>query len=159
MNNSPMNTLTKKLAVLAVVGGVVATGSVAWALWPSTGTGSGNAKAASAVAVTVSAATGAADHYPGFANGDVFFTVTNTNPYPVTFTSMTPGTVTSSDPTNCPSANVTVAPATGLSLAVAAGASNAPGSVADVVSMDVNAPTGCQGVVFTIGLTLSGSQT
>jgi len=41
----------------------------------------------------VNAATGAADLYPGFTGGDVHFTLSNPNPYPVTFTTMTAGTV------------------------------------------------------------------
>jgi hypothetical protein len=146
-----------------VVGGLVlgvaaATLGVAIAQWTSTGVGPGNAKALSAVSVTVTAATGAADLYPGFTQGRVFFTSANTNPYPVTFTSMVPGTITSSDPTSCPSSNVTVASASGLSLLVPAGATATPGNIANVVTMVAAAPDGCQGVVFTIALTLSGAQ-
>ena len=153
-----MRTWKKKVVVVAVTAGVAVSGGVAWALWSSTATGSGNAKALSAVAVTVTASTGAADLYPGFTGGDVSFTVTNGNPYGITFTSMTPGTVASSDPTNCPASNVTVAPAT-ISLAVAANATAAAGSIPDVVTMAGAAPDGCQGVVFTIPLTLTGAQT
>jgi hypothetical protein len=108
--------------------------------------------------LTVTAATGAADLYPGFTGGDVFFTITNPNPYPVTFTSMTAGTVTSSNPAACPSTNVSVANASGLSLAAAASSTSGTQSIANVVTMAAGAPDGCQGATFTINLTLSGSQ-
>lgn len=151
-------TRSKKAVVGLLFGAAVVSGGAAVALWASTGVGSGNAKALSAVNITVTATTGTADLYPGFTQGKVSFTSANTNPYNVTFTSMTPGTITSSDPTNCPSTNVTVASASGLSLLVPAGATATPGSIANVVTMVAGAPDGCQGVVFTIGLTLTGSQ-
>ena len=112
-----------------------------------------------AVTVTVTAVTGTADLSPGFVDGDVFFTLTNTNPYPVTFTSMASGAVTSSNTGACPSSNVTVdASATGLSLTVAANATSATLSIPDVVNMLAAAPDGCQGKTFDIVLTLTGSQ-
>ena len=148
----------KKLAVVATVGGLVATGGVAWGLWSSTGAGDATAAARSAVAITVNAATGAADLYPGFTGGDAYFTVSNTNPYPVTFTSVTAGTIVSSDPTGCPAGNVSVSSPPSLSLLVAAGASAVAASLPDVVTMAGTAPDGCQGVTFTIPLTLTGAQ-
>jgi hypothetical protein len=149
----------KRKAAIALLGaGAVTAGGFAYATWSASGSGSGNAKALTAVAVTVTAATGAADLYPGFSDGDVHFTLTNTNPYPITFTGMTAGAITSSDPTNCPSSHVTVDNATGLSIAVAAGGTNVARSIADVVNMASGAPDGCQGVTFTIALTLAGTQ-
>lgn len=133
-------------------------GAAAYALWTSTGSGSSGAKALTAQTITVSASSGTADLYPGFTQGDLYFTSANTNPYPVTFTSMTPGSITSSDQTNCPAANVSVVSASGLSIVVPAGATASPGTVANVVTMAAGAPDGCQGVVFTISLTLTGSQ-
>jgi hypothetical protein len=143
-------------AAVAVIG---VTGGIAAALWGATGTGSGRARSTSAVALTVTASDGAQDLYPGFTQGDVFFTITNPNPYGVTFTSMTPGTVTSSDTTGCPSANVTVVAATGLSLVVPANATSPQLSIPNVVTMLAGAPDGCQNVSFNIALTLSGAQT
>ena len=149
---------SKKVVIAITAGAAAITAGSAWALWSSNGVGSGNAKALSAVTLPVTAATGSADLYPGYTQGKVSFTSANPNPYPVTFTSMTPGSITSSDPTNCPSTNVTVAAASGLSLLVPAGATATPGSVANVVTMAAGAPDGCQGVVFTVALTLTGSQ-
>jgi hypothetical protein len=151
-------TRSKKIVAGAVIGGAALTAGGAFALWSSTGNGSAEATARTAINITVTAAAGPADLYPGFTQGDLSFTMANQNPYPVTYTSMTAGTVTSGDPTNCPASNVTVANATGLSLLAPAGATAQPGSVPNVVSMASAAPDGCQGVHFTIAVTLSGSQ-
>jgi hypothetical protein len=147
----------RKLICIAVAGVTLLGGGIAAALWTANGTGSGQSRALSAQVLTVTAATGAADLYPGFTGGDVFFTITNPNPYPVTFTSMTSGVITSSIPA-CASSNVTAGTATGLSLAVLANATSGMQSIVDVVTMDSAAPDACQGATFTIALTLTGSQ-
>jgi hypothetical protein len=152
-----MNRRTKIAGTLAV-GVMLLGGGIAGALWSANGGGPGQAKALTANTLTVSAATGAADLYPGFSGGDAFFTITNSNPYGVTFASMTAGAVTSSNPSGCPSTNVTVANAAGLSLAIGANATSATLSIADVVTMVAGAPDACQGVTFDIAMTLSGSQ-
>jgi len=132
--------------------------AVAFALWSANGVGTSSAKALTAQSLTVTAATATADLYPGFTLGDVAFSVNNPNPYPVTVTAMTPGTVISSSPVNCPASNVTVASATGLSIAVPANSSANNQTIANVVTMLSTAPDLCQGVTFTINLTLTGSQ-
>jgi hypothetical protein len=147
----------RKLVIVAVC--LVTLGGIAAALWSATGSGSGRARATTAQSVTVNATTGAADLYPGFTGGDLFFTLTNPNLYGVTFSSMSAGTVTSSDPTNCPASNVTVGSATGLSLPVGGSATSGTLSIADVVSMASAAPNGCQGVTFDVAVTLTGTQT
>lgn len=151
-----MKKMTKVAVFVAVA--VVAVGGIAAALWSSTGTGPGQARATSAQAITVSAATGPGELYPGFTGGDVYFTLTNTNPYPVTFTSMTAGAVTSSDTTACPSANVTATGATGLSLTVGANSTSGTLSIPDVITMLSSAPDGCQAKTFNVALTLTGAQ-
>jgi hypothetical protein len=144
---------------LALVFGALTVG-LAFATWTATGTGSGTAEAVTATASAITGRAGTPDLYPGFTGGDLFFTVTGPNPYPVRFTSATFGSVTSSDPTNCPASNVTVpASASGLTIDVPANdTTGTNSSIADVVSMASAAPNGCQGVSFTIGVTLSGSQ-
>lgn len=132
--------------------------AVAFALWSANGVGTSSAKALNAQALTVTAATATADLYPGFTLGDIAFSVNNPNPYPVTVTSMTPGTVTSSNPAGCPATNITVASATGLNIPVAANSTASGQSIANVVTMASTAPDACQGVTFTINLTLTGSQ-
>jgi hypothetical protein len=146
-----------KLAVGAGVLGALLAGGVAFAAWTGTGSGSGTATATVSVTVTINPSTGAADLYPGFTDGDVYFTLTNPNPYSITFTDMTPGAVTPT-PATCPAGSVTVEPATGLSLVSPPGTSPQL-SIADVVSMSTAAPDACQGASFDIVLTLTGSQT
>ena len=148
----------RKLIVgAAVLLTIVVSGGVAYAQWSGSATGTGRARATTSVEATINPADGAPDLYPGFADGDVSFTVTNPNAFAITYTDMTAGTVTSTDETNCPAANVTVEPATELSLASPPGASGTL-SIADVVTMSADAPDGCQGVSFNIALTLTGEQ-
>ncbi len=150
----------KKAIVAGLLAAILAASGVAYALWSSTAVGPGRAASGSAVQLTVNAASGTADLFPGTTVGDAYFTITNTNPYPVTFTSMTtgPGAITSSDATACPPTNVTAVGATGLTLTVAANATSATLSIADVVSMASTAPDGCQAKTFDIPLTLTGAQ-
>jgi hypothetical protein len=151
-------TRKRKVGAVSIAMLMLTGGGIAAALWSANGSGSGQAKALTAQSLTVTASTGAADLYPGFTGGDVFFTITNPNPYPVTFASMTPGTVVSSNPTGCPITNVSVIAASGLSLTVGANTTSATQSIANVVTMAVGAPDACQGVTFTIPVTLTGSQ-
>jgi hypothetical protein len=146
---------TAGLTAAAVVGGV------AFAAWTSSGVGAGRAASGTAVQLTVNAATGTADLFPGTTEGDVYFTITNPNPYEVTFTSMTLGSAitntTPGDSTACPPSNVTATGATGLSLVAPAGTTSAMLSIEDVVSMSGAAPDGCQTKTFEIPLTLTGA--
>ena len=138
----------------------LAGGGVVVASWTAGGAGTGTARAITATLATVSGRDGVADLYPGFSDGDVSFTVTNANPYPVRFTSATFGPVASANPAACPSANVTVDPSvSGLSIDVPANTTTAiNATLADVVNMVSSAPDGCQGVSFSVTVTLSGSQ-
>jgi hypothetical protein len=150
--------LNKKLFAGGLVAGSVAVAGLASALWSSSGTGPSQARALSAATLTVNSATATADLYPGYTQGDLFFTVTNTNPYPVTITSMTAGAVTSSDTAACANTNVTVANASSLSLSVPAGGTSGTLTIPNVVTMITGAPDGCQGRTFSVALTLTGSQ-
>ena len=145
---------------------VLASAGVAFALWSAQGTGSGRASATTAVSATVTpvdCATSPAcvDLYPGFAQGDVYFTITNANPYDITFTGMTAGDVTvdALHAADCPATSITVdSPVTGLSLLAPASSTTAELSIDDVVTMIAAAPDGCQGATFDIELTLAGVQ-
>ena len=148
----------KKIVAIALGTTLAAGGGAAWALWSASGTGAGRATALTAQSITATAVTGTASLYPGATDGDLYFTLTNPNPYPVTFDTMTAGAITSSNPGACPASNVSATGATGLSLPVGANATSAAQSIANVVSMQSTAPDGCQGVTFTIALTLTGSQ-
>jgi hypothetical protein len=150
----------RRLAVTAALVVGALTMGVAFAMWTASGSGSGSAKAIEATASAVSGRAGTADLYPGFTNGDLYFTVNNPNPYPVRFTSATFGTVTSSDPVACPATNVSPdASASGLTIDVPANdTTGTDAAIADVVNMASAAPNECQGVSFTIAVTLSGTQ-
>ncbi|MGH2418145.1 MAG: hypothetical protein ACRDFY_07405 [Candidatus Limnocylindria bacterium] len=136
------------------------------ALWSAQGTGSGRAEATTAVTATVtpvdcSPSPACADLYPGFTEGDLYFTITNANPYEVTFTDMTAGAITvdALHAPDCPAASVAVdSPVSGLNLVAPASSTTGQLSIPDVVSMIVAAPDGCQGASFDIVLTLTGSQ-
>lgn len=99
--------------VLLVLAGSV----IAYAAWAGTGGGNGQAQALSAATVngnvTIHASTGAADMYPGnTTGGDVYFTVTNANPFNVTFSG---GSVSYGAITICSNNNNTgTNPCTGL---------------------------------------------
>jgi hypothetical protein len=152
-----MNRRKKLIAGGAALVALVGLAGIAFALWSSTGSGSGRATATEAVAAVINPADGTPDLYPGFTEGDVYFTVDNDNSYPIEFTDMTSGAVTSSDEANCPASNVTVEDASGLSLAAPPGTSTEL-SIDDVVTMDLAAPDGCQGVSFDVELELTGVQ-
>lgn len=158
---SSLATMSRKKKILfgtGAVGVTIGAVGVAAALWSANGSGNSQATALVAQTVTVTAQSATADLYPGFSGGDVFFSLTNTNPYPITFTNMTPGTVTSSDPTNCPVSNVVASARSGLNLQVGANASSAVLTIDSAIAMVSAAPDGCQGVTFTVPLTLTGSQ-
>lgn len=138
---------------------------VAWAAWSASGTGTAGARAVTAKAST--AVPGVADAllyprpttgYPTTGPGTIAFTLDNPNPYPVTFTSLTVGAVTSSNPTGCPGTSVTGAQTIPPFVVVLL--PNAPATsvtLPGVLAMDINAPTGCQGAVFTVVVTLAGT--
>lgn len=153
----------KRLAFIigGVVGAVALTGGIALALWDATGSGFGSAKARTAVALTITAAVSpTADLYPG-GSGALQFTVTNTNPYSVTLTNFATSTITSGDQTNCAASNVsaTTSGTLGASIVVGANATSTAQSLAGLVQMGGGAPNLCQGVTFTITMTLTGAQT
>src|SRR5918996_22237 len=60
--------------------GALALGA-AFAAWTANGDGFGKAQAIEDVDSTVTARVGNADLYPGFNDGDLYFTVDNPNPY------------------------------------------------------------------------------
>jgi hypothetical protein len=154
-----MNRNHRRLLVFGVAGIVLTlVVGVAYATWTSNGNGFGRTRVTQAVAATVDPANGEADLYPGFDEGDIAFTVTNPNPYPITFTDMTAGAVTSSDEAACPAATITVEDASDLNVLAEPGTSETL-TIADVVAMDIDAVGGCQNASFDIVVTLDGFQT
>jgi hypothetical protein len=149
----------KKLTAGALFIGVAFAGGVAFAAWTATGSGNGYAQAKTAVALTtvdVSAST-TAQLYPG-ATGDVLIKITNPNPYAVTVTSVAAsGAITSDKGATCNGATgVTYTAPTSPSLAVAAGAST-QFTLTGAVAMSNASNNACQGAIFTIPVTLTGT--
>jgi hypothetical protein len=157
---STKNLRRRAATVLALVLVVFGTG-VAYAAWTQTGIGSGSAKAVTAANSTITTSAATADLYPGKTGGAVYFSVDNPNPYPVTYTSLAVGAITSSDSSNCPAVatNITVASPVTVNIPLAASAATAAKSVGSVTTMPTTAVNGCQGVTFTIALTLTGAST
>ena len=151
----------KSLGLGVIIALGLMAGGVAFAAWSSTARNPGRAGAVTAIELTVNAVNGTADLFPGTTQGDVFFTVTNPNPYPVVFTAMAPeGPITNTvaaDSSACPPSNVTLASASGLSLRVEANSTSATMTIPNVVSMALAAPDGCQGKTFEIPMTLTGA--
>ena len=143
------------LTVASVV--VVVFSGAAFAYFRSTGGGTGKGATGSPVSVTVNAASASNDLFPGH-TGTVKFTLNNTNAFTANFTSVTAGSVTSGNQTNCPAANVTVAalPYSISTISVASGQTTATETIAGLISMSSSAPSLCQGVSFSVTLTLSG---
>jgi hypothetical protein len=139
------------------------TSGIAWAYFTSTGTGTGSASTGSVVTVTLTATSGTADLLPG-GKGAVHFTLNNTNPIAATFNEVSNvASIVSKDPTDCPSADATVAQTLPYpfspAVTVGANATSATESIANLVQLDPGAPNSCQGVTFTVTLTLSGQST
>jgi hypothetical protein len=148
----------RRITAASVFLGMLAAGSIAYAVWTASGTGAGYAQARTAQALSTldASADTAADLYPG-ATGDVKLRIDNPNPYPVEVTSVTgTGAITSDQGVACDaSTGVTFADQTGLTLSVPAGGS-ALFTLNGAVSMTNASDDSCQGAIFTIPVSLSG---
>ena len=100
-----MRTITRRTGVLTIGVAAATTIGVAFAAWTSNGTGSGTAQSTTSADSVISAATNAADLYPG-AVKDVTVTITNPNAYPVVVTSISAGASVLTN-TSCAVASVT----------------------------------------------------
>ena len=138
-------------------------GGAAYASFTSTDSGSRSARAGSPITVTVTASTGTADLLPG-GTGAAYFTLRNANSYGVIVTGVDTGaSVVSDDPGACANNYVSIAPALPYAfspaITVTAHATSVAQSIPNLVKLRSEAPTGCQGVTFTVTLTLSGIST
>lgn len=158
----PTHPLRRKLFSTAGLVTIIVFASIGIVLaaWSALGSGDGADEAVTAQTLTVTAVSSpTADLYPG-GSGALQFTITNANPYSLTFTSVAYGAVTSSAPSTCPASNVTATAGGTLtsSINVIANASAVPGSISSALTMSLSAPDACQGVVFTVPVTLTGTQ-
>jgi len=130
----------------------------AYGYFSSTGAGSGHGTVGTTVSVTLSAATATPSLVPG-GSGTVYFTVKNTNSLSVTLTSVTAASVTTSSNGSCPTTNLT-APTIPYSsftpITVGGQTTSGTEAIAGLVKLATSAPTACQGVTFTLSLTVSG---
>lgn len=155
--------INRKVAVGVIVA-VFAVAGLVYAAWTTNGTGSAYAKAGTAAAIStvdVSAST-TATLYPGV-SGDVLIKLDNPNPYPVTVTAITGnGTITAdASHSGCTTTGVTFTDKTGLTLSVPAKSGGVDGvlqtTLTGAASMSNASLNACQGAVFTIPVTLSGT--
>lgn len=137
---------------------LVAVGGTAFAYFRSSGAGSGAATTGSSLTVTVAAATPSNDLFPG-RSGTVKFTLTNNNHFTANFSSVTAATAASGAPSSCAASNIQIAtlPYSVPTISVAPGQTTGTQTINGLISMSSSAPSTCQGVGFTISLTLSGN--
>ena len=156
----------KKLLIL-VAAPVAAVGvgvGAASALWSASGTGAGAGAALTAKSLVVTAVTpgpSGAALYPGGPAGWVYLTIQNPNPYPVMVTNMAWGPAVSTSTSSCPNANISVdanAPTSGFSISVPANTTTGALQVFGVLDLAKTAPDGCQGVVFDVTASVTGTQ-
>jgi hypothetical protein len=115
-----------------------------------------NAEASDGVELV--AVLGEGDLFPGFAGGDIHVAVVNSSNSALHLTSAVTGKVRSSDELNCPASYVTVKAQTRLDVQATPNATTST-TLVDVVTMLESAPDGCQGVSFTIDLTMTQATT
>jgi hypothetical protein len=114
----------------------------------------------SAVSVKAIGTTGSADLLPG-RTGAAYFTLHNPNSFDATFDQVAPGATVVSDNTGaCGNNYVSIAQTLPFTIptavTVSPGGTSGTESIPDLVKLAPNAPSTCQGVTFTVTLTLSG---
>ncbi len=127
----------------------------AYAYWKSTGLGTGQATTGTSQAVTIATnATAGTLLQPG-GTGDLVITATNPNAAPVQITAITLGAIG-----GCTTPAISLAaPSTSyLPFTIPANANNQRLVVAGALTMGTGASSGCQGVAFTIPLTVTVHQ-
>ena len=154
--------LVLSTAMVLIIGHSAVNGA-AYASFNSTDSGSRSATAGSTITVTVTATTGTADLLRG-GSGATYFTLKNANSFGVTFTGVETGAkVVSNNTGACANSYISIGPALPYAfspaISLAAHATSVTQSIPNVVKLLSTAPTGCQGVTFTVTLTLSGIST
>jgi hypothetical protein len=151
------------IGVATATAAVTVGAGVAFAAWSASGSGSGSGAATVAQSLVVTPVTPAganASIYPGGPAGPVFFNIQNPNPYAVTITGLSWGTPTSTNVSTCASTNISLdagAPTT-VSISVPAASTASNVQVNGVLDLTHAAGNGCQGVAFTVPVTVTGAQ-
>jgi hypothetical protein len=149
----------RKITVLSLVLGLLAAGSIAYAVWTTNGSGSGYAQATTAQLLTTvdASASTSAQLYPG-GTGDVELEIHNPNPYDVLVTAVAGnGVISSNAGAQCQGATtgVVFSDQSGLSISVPAG-QTVPATLSGAVAMTNASDNSCQGAIFTIPVSLTG---
>jgi hypothetical protein len=159
MSESKLHRTVRRVVAGTLTTGVILTAGVAFAVWTAGGSGNGYAKAGTVGALTTvdASASTSAQLYPG-GTGDVVIKVSNPNSFPVTVTGVSGnGTITSDAGATCnASTGVTFTDTTGLS-EVAAASTTTTITLANKASMSSSSVNACQGAIFTIPVTLTGT--
>ena len=159
MSGNKLHRTVKKVVAGTLMTGLILTAGVAFAVWTAGGSGNGYAKAGTVGALTTidASASTSAQLYPG-GTGDVKITVHNPNNFPVTVTGVSGnGTITSDAGATCnASTGVTFTNTSGLSDVAAANADTTI-TLANKASMSSSSVNACQGAIFTIPVTLTGT--
>jgi hypothetical protein len=150
-------TKRRKLTVLGALTALILAG-VAWAVWTVGGSGNTTARAGQLQPLTFEAVAFPAAGvrlFPG-QSAPVYAEVQSANSGPMEIISLASGgPIVSSDPGNCPANNVTVNAGT-LATPVTVPVGITPGfSIPNAVSLDVEAPSPCQGVTFTVPISVT----
>jgi hypothetical protein len=150
------------VAVIALVVGIGA--GAAYAYWTTGGSGTGHASNGTMTTVTVATAgTPSSPLLPGGPAGDVTFSVTNNNSFPVSLVGVafkTGGTIAfDGSHTGCSTTDsspvVTLnVPGGDLPISIAAG-QTLPVDLASAVTMDVAATNNCQGATIYVPVTIT----
>lgn len=152
LNKRNIITASMTLIVMVAVGFV-------YAAWTTNGSGSGYAKAGTSQALTTVdvSATTPATLYPG-QNGDVKLQIHNPNPYNVRVTAVSGnGTITpDAGHSGCTTTGVTFTNQSGLTIDITAN-SDTTTTLTGAASMSNASLNACQGAVFTIPVTLTGT--
>jgi hypothetical protein len=156
----------KKTIIAGAVAGAAALagGGIAIAAWSASGSGTGSALAYTAQSVTVNAvalSNSSASLFPGGPPGNVYFTVTNPNPYPIKITNITWGTPVSANPSACSSSLISVdtgAPTSGFNMTIPASGTSSVTQVNAVLDLSASATDTCQGNSFNVPVTMTGVQ-
>ena len=151
-NKRHIITASMTLIVMVAVG-------LVYAAWTTNGSGSGYAKAGTSQALTTVdvSATTPATLYPG-QNGDVKLQIHNPNPYNVRVTAVSGnGTITpDAGHSGCTTTGVTFTNQSGLTIDITAN-SDTTATLTGAASMSNASLNACQGAVFTIPVTLTGT--
>ncbi|KAA2262606.1 hypothetical protein F0L68_11930 [Solihabitans fulvus] len=145
----------RKAMIVGLAIGVGATmlSTAAFAAWDVSGDGTSSDAAATAQKIVVKLNPNPnGDLWPG-GTGAAQYSIDNPNGFPVVVSKLTFNSITSGNETNCPAKNLTAVNSTATlatAITVPANSNSGAQSLPAAFKLDTNAPSACQGVVFTV---------